>query len=118
MGGLPEHWSQERFLVGWDVGPGVLPILTAALFLLYHAGLVGSAGTRLQGTAPLEGVRPGLLPILSAAGSLGRYSREARRSRSCCSTSRSRVSVRATRRSPSGPPCLLARSLTCSSRVR
>jgi hypothetical protein len=65
MGGLPEHWSQERFLVGWDVGPGVLPILTAALFLLYHAGLVGSAGTRLQGTAPLEGVRPG--PLLYPA---------------------------------------------------
>ena len=34
---------------------------TAARFLLYHAGLVGSPGTRLQGTAPLEGVRPGPL---------------------------------------------------------
>jgi hypothetical protein len=59
---------------------GTLPILTAALFFLYHAGRVGSAGTRLQGTAPLEGVRPGLLPILFAASSLACYSREARRS--------------------------------------
>ena len=47
-----------------------------------------------------------------------RYCREARRSAIRCSIYRSRAEACATRRSPSGPPCLLARSLTPSSRVR
>src|ERR687895_537433 len=51
--------------------------------------------------------------------SLGRYySREVRRSAIRCSISRSRAVACASNRSPSGPPCLLARSLTSSSRER
>jgi hypothetical protein len=45
-----------------------------------------------------------------------RYSREARRSEIRCSISRSLAVACASRRSPSGPPCLRARSLTCSRR--
>jgi hypothetical protein len=61
---------------------------------------------------------PGVLPILSAAGSLACYSREARRASIRLSMSRSRASACFSRRAPSGPPCLLARSLTPSSRER
>jgi hypothetical protein len=42
----------------------------STLFAVSCWALVGSARYELQGTAPLEGVRPGPLPILSAAGSL------------------------------------------------
>jgi hypothetical protein len=60
----------------------------------------------------------GPLPILCAAGSLVCYPREARRASIRLSMSRSRAVACFSRRSPSGPPCSLARSLTPSSRER
>jgi hypothetical protein len=73
----------------------------------------------------MRGGSPG--PVPSGAPDIGEdvprlihapYSRAALRSLIRCSISRSRAVACASRRSPSGPPCLRARSLTSSSRAR
>jgi hypothetical protein len=107
-----KEWSKEGVAVDWRK---LLP--PRRFVVLPRRWMVGGAYDR---GSTLFWAR-GPAPVFSTSrrpSFASRYSREARRSLIRCLTSRSRVSVWATRRSPSGPPCLLARFLTCSSRVR